>query len=414
MPQTNVSSSIPKDKQALSPKDWQKIWLDKVSKELNKKQLSEKEKQFHYAIIRRYLSEHPGNPRIVEIEKLIQFISAQKNDIRQPIVFFYTTVAPSEAHVKAINALLPSKAISAAQSIPHPSQRPALPKSDNPKAFDAKNILDNLVKELKIRNYSFRTIKNYRSLCWFYLSWLKREPSARDVMVIKQYQIYLMEEKNYAPRTINLATAALQFLYDNVLKTDIAFSELPRMKTGRQLPKVYSEAEIEKLLAVKQHPKHRMILMLAYGCGLRISELGFLKKSDIDLDRDIIWIRHGKGNKDRTVMLDSVIKNEILIYLKKYCGTKFVFEGYEPGIPLTAVTISKIYEHACEKAGITKRGGIHTLRHSFATHLLEHGTDLRYIQELLGHSSSKTTEIYTHVSTKAISKIRSPIAHLKI
>ncbi len=134
----------------------------------------------------------------------------------------------------------------------------------------------------------------------------------------------------------------------------------------------------------------------------------------MDINRDIIWIRHGKGDKDRTVMLDPIIKNELLVYLRKFGGKKFLFEGYEPGTALTNTTISKIYENACKKAGITKQGGIHTLRHSFATHLLEHGTDLRYIQELLGHSSSKTTEIYTHVSTKAISRIRSPLAHLKL
>jgi integrase/recombinase XerD len=186
------------------------------------------------------------------------------------------------------------------------------------------------------------------------------------------------------------------------------------MKTGRQLPKVYSPEEIEKILSVEMNPKHRLLLMLAYGCGARLSELRYLKRDDIKIDRDLILIRQGKGKKDRIVMLDSVIKVEIERYLKIGLSTTYLFEGYSPGIPLTAMTISKIYHHACEKAGVICQGGIHTLRHSFATHLLEQGTDLRYIQELLGHSNSKTTEIYTHVSTKAIGKIRSPISHLNL
>ena len=224
----------------------------------------------------------------------------------------------------------------------------------------------------------------------------------------------MKEEKNYAAKTVNLATAAIVFLYNEVLGIPIVPSSLPRMKTGRPLPKVYSQVDIEKIILSEGNYKHRLMLMLAYACGLRLSELRFIKPGDIDLERNIVWIRRGKGSKDRRVMLDAAIKPELTAFLRSGKGKTFLFEGYEPGKALTAMTISKIYRHACKKAGIEPLGGIHTLRHSFATHLLEHGTDLRYIQELLGHASSKTTEIYTHVSSSAISRIRSPIAHLNL
>jgi hypothetical protein len=139
-----------------------------------------------------------------------------------------------------------------------------------------------------------------------------------------------------------------------------------------------------------------------------------VKPEIFEMDRNTIQIRQGKGKKDRQVMLDEVLKPEVDSFLKNGAGKNWIFEGQEPGIPIAARTIDLIFDHACQKAKVPKKGGIHTLRHSFATHLLEQGTDLRYIQELLGHSSSKTTEIYTHVSSLAISKIRSPLAKINL
>jgi len=135
--------------------------------------------------------------------------------------------------------------------------------------------------------------------------------------------------------------------------------------------------------------------------------------TDKNFGLDVIIIREGKGKKDRSVMFDIELKRELKIYYDIDKCTEYVFEGYKPGVPLSGRTIEKIYENACKKAGIRSVGGIHTLRHSFATHLLENGVDLRYIQELLGHSRSTTTEIYTHVSSNKIGKIRSPLAYLR-
>ncbi len=154
--------------------------------------------------------------------------------------------------------------------------------------------------------------------------------------------------------------------------------------------------------------------LLAYGCGFRLNELRHLKHEDFEFDRDIINIRKAKGMKNRTVMLDPVLKSEVENYFKNTKGQLWFFEGQIPRQMMAPRTIELIYDHACQKAGVIKKGGIHCLRHSFATHLLEQGTDLRFIQELLGHSSSKTTEIYTHVSKSAITRIRSPLAKINL
>ena len=147
-------------------------------------------------------------------------------------------------------------------------------------------------------------------------------------------------------------------------------------------------------------------------CGLRLSELQNLQKQDFEFARGLLRIRQAKGKKDRMVMLDEVMLPALKTFINSVRGNHWLFEGQYPGTKISTKTISLVFDHACRKAGVEKKGGIHTLRHSFATHLLEQGTDLRYIQELLGHSSSKTTEIYTHVSNKVITKIRSPLAHI--
>lgn len=149
--------------------------------------------------------------------------------------------------------------------------------------------------------------------------------------------------------------------------------------------------------------------MLGYGCGLRVSELIHLKTTDIDWDLNLIWIRQAKGKKDRRVMFSASIKKALSRHFLINQHLTYVFKGARKGTPYSSRSAEKVYEMACAKAQVHKKGGIHTLRHSFATYLLEKGTDIRYIQELLGHIHIKTTEIYTHVSANVISKIESPI-----
>jgi site-specific recombinase XerD len=187
--------------------------------------------------------------------------------------------------------------------------------------------------------------------------------------------------------------------------------KIPRMKAGKQLPKVYSKEDVRKILDAAANPKHKLVLMLAYGLGLRLKEITLIKPSDIGWEREIIRI-NGKGTKQRDLPLDPCIAKPLRSYLQDYPGQKYLFEGSVKSAPYPSRTIQKIYHNACEKAGIQLRGGIHSLRHSFATHLLEAGIDLRQIQFLLGHSSIKTTQVYTHVSREEIAKVRSPLASI--
>jgi Site-specific recombinase XerD len=184
------------------------------------------------------------------------------------------------------------------------------------------------------------------------------------------------------------------------------------MKPGRTLPKVYSEDEVARIISALPNLKHRCILMLAYGCGLRLSEITFLKPSNIEWDRRLIRI-HGKGSKERIVPLDETLEFNLRQHLSAQKKPVFVFESEQTGKALKKRTIEKIYENALSSAGVKKQGGIHSLRHTYATHLLEQGTDIRQIQAVLGHSSIKTTEIYTHMSTSQINRMVSPLSRLK-
>jgi len=242
---------------------------------------------------------------------------------------------------------------------------------------------------------------------------LKEPPTNDDGQAIKTHLLALKFSNGYAARTVNLAAAAISFFYREIIRNSASVDSLPRMKPGKSLPKVYAAEELERMIGVLKNEKHRLVLFMAYGCGMRLSEIQNLKPKDIDWDRRVIRIK-GKGAKDRQVMLDPCIAGFLKIYLSKRPNLVYLFEGQTAGSPYPKRTIEKIYDNACRAAGIARKGGIHSLRHTFATHLLEQGTGLRQIQELLGHSSIKTTEIYTHVSNKEISKIRSPLANLRI
>jgi site-specific recombinase XerD len=390
--ETKHSASKPTGEQ------WRVIWLRKLIKSLDDRKIDGPGVAFYRSTVEQFLQENPGPPVAITEPAVKSFLAKSSPDLlRQTsdsLLFFYKNVVRSEKHAVFL------------ASLQEQSEKPSGVKN-NP-------LLNQLSKELRLRNYSRRTVKNYGAIVYNYLNWLKKAPSGNDQGEIKRYQLYLKETKKFSPRTVNLATAALLFFYNNVLKLPFAANSLPRMKTGRQLPKVYSEQEVEKILAAASNPKHRLILMLAYGCGLRLSELQNLKPADLDFDRNLLWVRMGKGKKDRAVMLDPGIKQAAIIHLKKGSNADYLFESEWSGVRLSSRTIAQIYMNACKKAGINIKGGIHSLRHSFATHLLEHGTDLRYIQTLLGHASSKTTEIYTHVSNNVIGKIRSPLANLII
>ena len=200
----------------------------------------------------------------------------------------------------------------------------------------------------------------------------------------------------------------MKFYYGTMLKKKFLY-EIKRPRKDKKLPVVLSKEEVAKILNSVDNLKHSAILMLVYSAGLRVGEVVRLKPEDIDSNRMLIHIKGAKGRKDRYTLLSEKTLEVLREYWRKYKPEKWLFGGAREGRYLSIRSVQKIFEQACERAGIRKEITIHGLRHSFTTHLLEGGTDLRYIQELLGHKDSKTTEIYTHVSTKSLGKIRSPM-----
>jgi integrase/recombinase XerD len=404
---------------------WRKLWLKKLSDELRRRGMSGALSRFHYAIVNKYLSEHPGNPRAIHTEKLVSFVARHNNDVKPPLVMFYETVARSEKHLTAlrsISAAIKYEVPTALHKKTDPLKTETSVKNQELKRSqtDLNTILPTpdawvakLTKELRVRNFSGKTVKNYCYAVTQYLKDLGKNPGPDDREAIKSHVLRLKDHFGKAARTVNLASSAISFFYREVVGNEDVVDRLPRMKPGKSLPKLYALEEIQRIIKAVSNEKHRLLLMLVYGCGLRLSEIQHFSPKNIQWDRHLIRI-NGKGAKDREVMLDPSFESPLKRHLLRYPGLVYVFEGQTKGKPYPKRTIEKIYENACLSAGITPKGGIHTLRHSFATHLLEQGTGLRQIQELLGHSNIKTTEIYTHVSNREISKIRSPLANLNL
>ena len=289
---------------------------------------------------------------------------------------------------------------------------PSVPKAVSSKvpAPTQSSLLESLRRELTIRNYSPKTIKTYMSCVRSFEDYsaptLLRDLSVDDV---RDYLLYEIEERKLSAGTISQIINSIRFLYIEVLRRPFEIGEIERPKRGRKLPVVLSQEEVRALLEGLGNLKHRVMLMLVYSAGLRVGEVVTMRPEDIDSERKMIHVRSGKGMKDRYTLLSDVVLEVLREYWKAYKPRRWLFEGRIPGEPYSIRSAERVFEIAATKAGIEKHVSIHTLRHSFATHLLEQGTDIRFIQELLGHSSVKTTEIYTHVSRKQIATLRSPI-----
>lgn len=273
--------------------------------------------------------------------------------------------------------------------------------------------LEILRRELKIRNYSPKTIATYTSCIRSFADHFSprnlEELSDED---IRRYMLHQIEVKKLSAGSVSLALNALRFLYTEIYRRPFVVRGIEHPRRGRPLPVVLSMEEVKAILESLGNLKHRVILMLAYSAGLRVSEIVHLKTTDIDGDRKLIHVQSGKGKKDRYTILSDVVLDKLREYWKAYRPKTWLFAGRNPGSAYTVRSAEKVFESAAEKAGIRKHVSIHTLRHSFATHLLEQGTDIRFIQELLGHSSVRTTEIYTHVSRRRLATLRSPIEQI--
>jgi site-specific recombinase XerD len=268
-------------------------------------------------------------------------------------------------------------------------------------------LFEDLKKELVSRKYSPKTVRAYLHYNENFLGHVKKKPLEVTNEDIRGYLFHLAE-KDRSASTLNIAINALKFYYGGILKRGFVY-EIKRPKKDKKLPVVLSQEEVSRLLSSVPNLKHKVILMLMYSAGLRVSEVVRLKIEDVDFQRKLIHVKGAKGRKDRYTILSDAGSRVFQDYMREYGQSKWLFPGQDREKHITTRTVEKIFSHACEKAGIEKSATAHSLRHSFATHLLESGVDLRYIQELLGHKSSKTTEIYTHVSNKDLSKIKSPL-----
>jgi site-specific recombinase XerD len=230
---------------------------------------------------------------------------------------------------------------------------------------------------------------------------------------VNSYHQHLIQEKGYSSTTLNQSVSAIKLYYQKVLKRDMVFDEVLRPKRERELPKVWSPEQVTRILKQVENVKHKALLSLIYGGGLRVGEVLNLTLADINSETMRIRIIQGKGKKDRYTLLSERSLEMLRTYARAYKPKNYLFEGQFGG-KYSSTSVAKVLNMAIEKAGVPKVGSVHSLRHSFATHLLEAGVDIRYIQELLGHYSSKTTEIYTHVSNKYLSGIKSPMDTLHI
>ncbi|HET9949864.1 MAG TPA: site-specific tyrosine recombinase/integron integrase [Longimicrobiales bacterium] len=284
-----------------------------------------------------------------------------------------------------------------------PAEAPASP---------GERLLDRLSEELRLRGYSPRTRKVYLGHVRRFLAWRAARTPRPSVEEARAYLVHLVEERRVSRSYHSQAVSALKLLLGPVLAERQLASELPRPRVQRPLPHVLSKQEVVRFLEELRHPKHRALVLLLYSSGLRVSEVVRLRPEDVDASQGLLRVRQGKGAKDRYTLLSSRALEALRIYREAFRPTDWLFPGTRPGRHYTSRSVQRIVEQCARRAGITKKVTPHVLRHSFATHLLQSGTDLRYIQELLGHQSSRTTQIYTHVASTELARIRSPLDQL--
>ncbi len=273
-----------------------------------------------------------------------------------------------------------------------------------------RQYLEKTEREMRLRNYSHKTIKSYLGCLADYLVVAGINPEKIDLESIKNF-LLKKQSNGYAPQTINLYLNAIKFFYRDALKNPQKI-DLKFAKRGDRLPIVLSRNEVNQIVESVKNPKHHLMLALAYGAGLRVSEVINLRIRDIDLEELTIHIKQAKGKKDRLTVFPEKLKADIAALIALRDPADFVFIS-ERGGKLTERTAQSVFERASRAANIQKEATFHSLRHSFATHLLENGVDVRYVQELLGHQNIRTTQIYTHVTNPAIRNIKSPLDNLK-
>lgn len=271
-----------------------------------------------------------------------------------------------------------------------------------------------MINDLRIRNYSPRTIKHYVRQVAAFARYFGKSPDQLGPAHVRGFQMYLIEEKQLSWSGFNIAVCALRFFYRVTLKKDWMIEHLPYGKRPKTLPVVLSKDEVMRLFAAIPNLNYRIILMTAYSAGLRLSEVARLRVGDIDCERMLIRVREGKGRKDRYVPLSAALLEVLGGRAKLARPTDWLFPGERAGHYISPRTVARTCTTAARAAGIRKQVSMHTLRHCFATHLLESGIDIRTIQKLLGHKRLDTTTIYTHVTEAKIRSTPSPLDLLAI
>jgi len=275
-------------------------------------------------------------------------------------------------------------------------------------------IIEEFEKKLRIENYSEQTIRNYLSALKLFLDFIEKL-KAKQVSdkEIQDYLYYCKTKKKYSYSSMKQIVATISYLYKKVFNKTIPESLNVKLRKPNKLPTVLSKKEITRILEVTKNLKHKTILFLIYSSGLRLGELIDLKIGDIDSETMKIHIKQGKGKKDRYIMLSENMLKILKEYYIVYKPKEFIIEGQHGG-KYSPKSVQSVFKSSLKKAGIKKQATVHTLRHSFATHLLDDGTDIKYIQELLGHKRLETTQIYTHISSYSINKIKSPADKLDL
>lgn len=264
-------------------------------------------------------------------------------------------------------------------------------------------------EQLILKGFSTSTYKTY-SLEFAQLLYLLKEVSVEKLSAekLRSYILYCHQVLQLSENQIHSRINALKFYFEKVLGREKMFFEIPRPKKPQLLPKALNQEEIKKIIASTENPKHKLIIQLSYGMGLRVSEIVNLRIEDIDSVKMRVFIQKAKGKKDRYVNLPKIILNDLRKYYKEFKPQEYLFEGKFGGKYSTR-SAQQVFKTAMNKAGIKKTVGIHSLRHSYATHLLEYGTDISLIQKLLGHNDIKTTLVYTNVANNQLTKVESPL-----
>jgi site-specific recombinase XerD len=262
---------------------------------------------------------------------------------------------------------------------------------------------------MELKNLSPRTVESYLNAVVKLANHYNKSPALITQEMIYQYSLFLQKEEKKEFSTCNIALSAFKCFYNQFPGNGTIMFTVPSRRGPRKLPVIYSQEEVHRIIQSAGSPKYRLAFMTAYGSGLRLGELLNLKVSDIDSDRMTIVVKSGKGNRDRHALLPKSLLNELTPYYRLFRPESWLFYSTSKDRKLSQDSVSRAFKEAKRKAGVTREGGMHTLRHCFATHLLEAGTDIKTLQHLLGHAEISSTMVYLHVTNKLVLSVVSPL-----